>query len=669
MNIIIHTKIGYPLIATVLAVLVIALFLPYQSEAREEKVSRFGKYRGYSEALYDGSRRSSDYLTLSNGTRLAYDLILPTMKGAPATQPLPVLFKYTPYLRTFTLFDKNGKNIIADLMGLGWKERVLLRIRYWLSDQGRFMDPLFRTQWLENMVKHGYAAIVVERPGTGASFGMWDASHEPGGREAGEILDWIASQPWSDGNIGMYGDSFQAMIQMAAAATGNPHLKAIFPASVPVEMYASVMYPGGVYNKAFGSFFKWSTSFLQSDAITPTDGDQDGALLAQARKERSSTLPETTNMAKDAPFRDSMIKGYRIWLENSALYPFIERINRSAIPIYMTNGWYDIFSGDVFFWYANLTVPKRLIVRPLDHSEIEKDRFDLNYEAEAHRWFDYWLKGIKNNIMDEPPIHYYVMAAPKKEAWQTSSQWPPANQKPTRFYFAEGRTGSVASVKDGLLTKEPPVAQNSFDAYVVDYTTTSGKNSRWSSVNWAHHYPDMRSNDEKALTYTTFALETDVEVTGHPVAYLWLTTNAPDVDVFVYLEEVDGNGKSTYITEGNLRASHRKMSQAPFNNLGLPFHSHYQSDLEPIPAGRPVELVFNLLPASYRFHKGSRIRIAVAFADADNFETPSIDPAPRVRLLRDVNHPSSVQLPVVQSILPPHPSDTSISPNSSSVGT
>ncbi len=145
-----------------------------------------------------------------------------------------------------------------------------------------------------------------------------------------------------------------------------------------------------------------------------------------------------------------------------------------------------------------------------------------------------------------------------------------------------------------------------------------------------------------------FPREKDVEVTGHPEVHLWLATGAPDLDAFVYLEEVDGSGKSSYITEGNLRASHRKLSRAPYNKLGLPFHSHYQSDLEPIPAGQPVELVFDLLPTAYRFPKGSRIRITVAFADADNFETPVIDPPPKVRLLRDKNHPSFVQLPIVQ---------------------
>jgi putative CocE/NonD family hydrolase len=140
-----------------------------------------------------------------------------------------------------------------------------------------------------------------------------------------------------------------------------------------------------------------------------------------------------------------------------------------------------------------------------------------------------------------------------------------------------------------------------------------------------------------------------VEITGHPVVHLWLKTDASDLDAFVFLEEVNQSGKSTYITEGNLRSSHRKLSKAPYNNLGLPYHSHYKSDLAPIPTGEPVELVSSLLPASYRFHKGNRIRMTVAFSDADNFETPVINPAPKVQLLRDRNHSSFVQLPVVSS--------------------
>ena len=130
--------------------------------------------------------------------------------------------------------------------------------------------------------------------------------------------------------------------------------------------------------------------------------------------------------------------------------------------------------------------------------------------------------------------------------------------------------------------------------------------------------------------------------------HLWLSTAAPDLDAFVYLEEVDSHGRSTYITEGDLRASHRKLGQAPFNNFGLPFQSHYQADQQSVAAGEPFEMVFTLLPTSYRFHAGSRIRITLAFADAGNFDTPILNPAPVLQLLRDAGHPSFVEIPVQQ---------------------
>ena len=116
--------------------------------------------------------------------------------------------------------------------------------------------------------------------------------------------------------------------------------------------------------------------------------------------------------------------------------------------------------------------------------------------------------------MKEPPIHYYVMGVPKKEAWQTSDPWPPAKQKLKPFYFSKGKTGSVISINDGFLTTEAPTAPDAFDVYTVDYTTTSSKKSRWVAVDEVRDYQDMRANDEKALTYTTSPLETDVEVTS-----------------------------------------------------------------------------------------------------------------------------------------------------------
>ena len=620
-------------------------------EARKPKVSDLGRYQGFSNAFYNGSERTSDYLTLKDGVRLAYDLILPTKDRVPGSEQLPVLFKYTPYLRTFTVFDGAGRNILAELFDMGWKARAWLRLRYWLSSRGRVMDPLMRTPWLELMVKHGYAVIVVERPGTGASFGRSDPSFEAAAKEADQVIDWIAAQPWSNGKVGMFGDSWQGQIQLAATTTGNPHLKAIFPAATWLDQYAGVMYPGGVYNQAFGHFLNWSLRFLNSKIITPVDRDTDGALLAEARRERGqATLGRqlTEKFFRSLPFGDSVTEdGHKLWVEY-ALYSYLDRVNRSGVPVYGVAGWYDFVARDMFLIYANLSVPKRLLVRPVDHSEIEKSSSDIDIGTEALRWFDYWVKDVPNGIMAEPPIHYYVTGSPKDRAWRASSQWPPESSKPSRYYFGKGKP--TEGEPRGVLGTEAPDGSEDFAACAVDYTTTTGAHSRWTAINWPRVYSDMQPNDAKALTHTSSPLTTGLTITGHPLVHLWLSTEAPDLDVFVYLEEADGSGKSTYVTEGNLRASHRRTSAAPFEHeLGLPYRSHAQREVAPLANGEPVELIFDLQPISHRFRAGNSVRVTVVFADADNFETPVIDPPPRVRLLRNRDCASSIDLPVIGS--------------------
>jgi putative CocE/NonD family hydrolase len=618
-------------------------------QAQPARVSRLGEYRGYSEAVYDGYQISSDYLSLENGTKLAYDLILPTLDDVPPDGPLPTLFTYTPYLRTMTLYDEESNLLLDALFDLKWYERAMLRIRYWLyREGGHLMDPVFRTPWLENMLEHGYAVIIVERTGTGASFGVIDPSFQAAAAEVDRILDWIAAQPWSDGNIGMFGDSWQAMIQFAAASTGNPHLKAIFPSSASIDAYDAVNYPGGIYNTAFNTLFSASTSALET-MVTPVDTDPGGEMLASALEERNSTVGEGSAMllARHS-FRDSADEsGSRIWEDEMSLYPFVERINQANVPVYVSSGWYDLFPRDGFLWYANLTTPFKLNVRPLDHSEMEEEMPDLDQGVEAHRWFDYWLKGIDNGIMDEPPINYYVMGVHEENAWQSTDRWPLAEEQRSRFYLSSGRSGSVESINDGLLIAEPAVDPDGSDTYTLDYSTSSGVVSRWAAVLEPRDYPDMRTNDEKGLTYTTLPFEADLRITGHPIAHLWITTSATDLDLFVYLEEVDRSGRSSYITEGMLRASHRAQAEPPFDNLGLPFQRSYESDLAPIPADEPVELVFDLLPTAYAFEAGNRIRITVTCADAGNFDTPVLDPAPEMSLLRGGAYASYIELPLI----------------------
>ena len=651
-------------VAGVLAALAVAFLVIAPGERGRdaalvpEEVSGFGKYQGDTEDVYDGWKRTSEYMTMADGTRLAYDLFIPTDDGIPADGPFPTLFKYTPYNRTWTIFDENG-DFLLDLPGAPWYFELAMRVRKLIlplamaGGNGNLQDATARAEWLIDMLKSGYAVVVVDRPGTGASFGKLANDPEAIANEADEVLNWIADQTWCDGNIGMFGDSIQAQIQFQAASTGNPHLKAILPATTWMDNYSAVMFPGGVPNNAFADVYVWANTTFHKMA-TPVDSDPDGTLLAQAYAERQdvSALADAAGSAHEAPFRDVMTwDEQNLWIDHQTLYPLLDKINSSGIPAYVINGWYDIYARDNFMIYANLTVPKRLLVRPTDHSGIEAPGSDVDYAAEAHRWFDYWLKGIDNGIMDEPPIHYYLQGVEEQQAMQSTDVWPLEDQAMTRYYFGPDQTPGKASINDGSLDLSPPTDAQAFDPYTVDYSPTTGTASHWMGVGNTHKYPNMRSHDAKCLTYTTPPLETATNITGHPVVHLWLSTEAPDLDVFVYLEEMDGRD-STYISQGILRASHRTPSQAPFENFDLPWYNHFESELQPIPAGEPVELVFDLLPTAYQFSEGNRIRITIAFADDGNFDTPILDPAPTLRLLRNTSYPTYVELPVVPTLKP-----------------
>jgi len=158
-------------------------------------------------------------------------------------------------------------------------------------------------------------------------------------------------------------------------------------------------------------------------------------------------------------------------------------------------------------------------------------------------------------------------------------------------------------------------------------------------------YPDLTPNDARALTYTTPPLDADVNVTGHPVVTLWVSSSTNDADVIALLEEVDDAGVSHYISEGVLRASHRGLSEAPWDNLGLPFQRSFAEDVQPLPDGQPGELVMDLLPTANIFNAGHRIRLTIMGADADNIELPSV--APTIHVHRAAAHPSRIVLPVV----------------------
>ncbi len=579
------------------------------------KVSRLGEYDGYSTPAYDGWARSSQYVKARDGTRLAVDIIRPTRNGVLHSTPLPVIWTHHRYVRASVV----GDSVVSIL---DWPY----------------------TTWLKEVLLHGYIVSAVDTRGGGASFGTQQgffAREEA--RDAYDVTEWLAAQPWSSGNIGMYGRSYLAITQYFAASERPPHLKAIFPEMASFDWYPFI-FPGGIYRSEFISAWNFGTKTADRGApVAPVDADTDGRMVREAQRVHVGNRDMVEIFAPLA-FRNSvdLLTKEMTHLERSP-WTYSDGIENSKVAIYNMAGWFDAFPRDQLLWFNNLSNPQKMVIGPWFHTEWEP----LDLAAEHLRWYDYWLKDVDNGIMDEAPIHYWVMGAPAGEEWRSAWEWPLPEEQRTNFYFAEGRTGTVASANDGALGRAEPNARDGYDEYVVDYSATMGLANRWINTHGGPAgYPDLTENDTKGLTYTSPPLEADVEVTGHPVVHLWVTATASDADFFVYLEEIDAAGRSNYVTEGVLRASHRGLGDAPFDNLGLPYHRSFEADVAELPDA-PVELVFDLHPTSNIFNAGHRVRITITGADADNNLTPRLSPAPAVRVHRNRRHGSFITLPII----------------------
>ena len=143
-------------------------------------------------------------------------------------------------------------------------------------------------------------------------------------------------------------------------------------------------------------------------------------------------------------------------------------------------------------------------------------------------------------------------------------------------------------------------------------------------------------------------MSTDTEITGHPLVTLYASSTAEDGAFFVYLEDVDENGRVTYITEGHLRAMCRQISREkpPFKFFG-PYRTFKRADSAPLVAGEIVELTFDLIATSVLIKKGHRIRIAIAGADKDSFDRfPRDGSVPMIHVERNSQYPSRIVLPI-----------------------
>jgi putative CocE/NonD family hydrolase len=575
------------------------------------------------------------YVTMRDGVRLAVDVYLPQGRdGAAIVGRLPTIAIFTPYYRRFALRPDTPKSSEPSVAA------------------GRYRDFF---------VPRGYAVVVVDVRGTGASFGVRESFRSPKERDDyREIVDWIVRQGWSNGTVGATGVSYVGAAADFAASTGHPAIKAIAPLFAVWDTYSQHYYPGGLLlnrlaetydelmialdhdrRELLGKFAYYKDPHLSGPA--PVDEDGDGALLRAAVREHFDNF-HMPDFIHEFSFKEEGLP-YDPYFSSASFSPYAYCQGvRPDVAVYSVSGWMDGagYTNGAIARFLSLPNPKRhLLIGPWDHgarANVSPFRSHADNEfpllAELLRFFDHYLVGLDTGLDRESPVHYFTMG---EERWHAAPQWPSHDRSTELFLAGDGRLAAVAGAA-------------SEDQYKVDFTMATGPNTRYgrlAAFDVRDYYTDWHGRDARMLCYTSEPFSADHDLSGHPIVTLHLSATEADAALHVYLEDVAPDGTCRYITEGMLRALHRKEQSAPAHHRVIgPFHSYKRTDATPLIPGEIATLRFSLLPTSWRVAGGHRLRFAIAGADADNFGQVPHGRPPILAIRRGGVHASSIRLPL-----------------------
>jgi putative CocE/NonD family hydrolase len=424
-------------------------------------------------------------------------------------------------------------------------------------------------------------------------------------------------------------------------------LKAVIPGWSDFDIYRSPVRPYGLlasgFIKKWGQYVKLldrNRSLFLGSSIYPVAKDS----LKPAIREHKDNL-NVYRFTKSSDFRNSKTADFNY--EECSVVHWEKEIEASNVPMLVLASWMDAGTAEgTIQRLEHFSNPQKVVLMATSHGGwshaspfvvkdgyvgpnptlMEQNKLQLDF-------FDQYVKGIDKGVDEWPLMRYYNLG---EEKFKQSNIWPIPGTVETNFYFQE---------KGGLVDSIPNISLGS-DSYKADFGVYTSKQNRWTTqmggpVNNLNLRNEM---DERMLVYTSIPASEDIQITGTPIVSIQLASSHSDGAILVYLEDVDENGNSTYITEGGLRLIHRKINE---DSTNFNLHTFNEEDASPMTPGKVEKITLKMWPTSVLVKKGHSIRVAIAGADKSVFDRTPKYGTPVLTIERNELLNSFITLPIV----------------------
>ena len=537
---------------------------------------------------------------MRDGVTLSADVYLPPASGLDGER-YPVVLMRTPYVKA--------------------QQRTMETARYFAGQ--------------------GFAYVTMDVRGRGDSEGVF-TPYVNDGRDGYDAIEWLAAQPWSDGNVGTIGGSYPGRIQWLAALEQPPHLRAMVVLVTPSDPFVET--PTGLPSPMHICWLHY------------VSGRVNQLMEAVNWPPVYEHLPLVT--------MDEAVGRPLPWWRADVAHPQLDeyweplryqnKLDRIAVPVLHISGWYDDEQIGTPANFAAMTAraatpdarrSQRLLMGPWGHavntvSKLGEVDFGpqslIDLRAEQARWFNRWLRGARQGA-DDAPARLFIMG---ENVWRDEQEWPLARTQWTRYYLhSDGSANSRFG--DGSLSPVSPAAEPR-DSYRYDparpvpFITEPTS----SQIGGPDDYSAVERRDD-VLVYVTEPLATDVEVTGPITVELYAASSAPDTDFMAKLVDVHPTGFTQRLCDGMARARFREGMDRP-------------SLIQP---GEIYKYTIDCWNTAQVFRAGHRIGLEIASSAFPKYDRNLNTGAPlcqtaemavaEQRICHDAEHPSCVVLPII----------------------